>query len=172
VTAPSPPRRRGPQPSSPRRRPGPNPSSPRRRPGPNLLVQRISRSAAIPSDALLRRWAGAALPADAEVTLRIVGPTEGQRLNREYRGRDYATNVLSFPYTAKPLAGDIVICAAVVAREAREQGKELRAHYAHLVVHGCLHLQGMDHEAEGEAERMERRERRILAQLGFPDPYG
>ncbi|HET7400976.1 MAG TPA: rRNA maturation RNase YbeY [Usitatibacter sp.] len=146
------------------------PAPPRGR-GPHLQVQRISRSAAIPSDALLRRWARAALPPEAEVTLRIVGPAEGQRLNREFRGKDYATNVLSFPYTAKPLAGDIVICAAVVAREAREQGKELRAHYAHLVVHGCLHLQGMDHEAEGEALRMERRERRILAQLGFADPY-
>jgi probable rRNA maturation factor len=120
---------------------------------------------------LLRRWAGAALPGDAEVTLRIVGPAEGQRLNREYRGKDHATNVLSFPYTRKPLTGDIVICAAVVAREAREQGKTLRAHYAHLVVHGCLHLQGMDHEVEGEAARMERRERKVLAALGFADPY-
>ena len=173
MTAPSPRRAvSSPQKPSPRCAvSSPQKPSPRRRPGPNLLIQRISRSAAIPSDALLRRWAGAAVPADAEVTLRIVGPTEGRRLNREYRGKDYATNVLSFPYAAKPLAGDIVIYAAVVAREAREQGKELRAHYAHLVVHGCLHLQGMDHEAEGEAARMERRERRILAQLGFADPY-
>ena len=147
------------------------PSSPRRRPGPNLSIQRASRAAGIPSDTLLRRWAAAALPASAEVTLRFVAPAEGRRLNREFRGKDYATNVLSFPYAARPLAGDIVICATVVAREAREQGKTLREHYAHLVVHGCLHLQGLDHEAQGEARRMERRERQLLARLGFADPY-
>ena len=149
----------------------PRTPSPRRRPGPNLSVQRISRAAHIPSDRLLRQWASAVLPADARVTLRFVAAAEGRRLNREYRGKDYATNVLSFPYSRKPLEGDLVICAPVVAREAREQGKDVRAHHAHLLVHGCLHLRGMDHEDDRDAERMERRERRILAELGFADPY-
>ena len=119
----------------------------------------------------MRRWAGAALAKDASVTLRYVAESEGRRLNRKFRGKDYATNVLTFIYSAKPLSGDIVICAPVVAREAKRQGKALAAHHAHLLVHGLLHLQGMDHERRGEAERMERRERAILARLGFPDPY-
>lgn len=136
-----------------------------------MIIQRASRASHIPSDASLRRWARAVLPADAQVTVRFVGETEARRLNREYRGKDYATNVLSFPYSRNPLAGDLVICAPVVAREAREQGKAVRAHYAHLVIHGCLHLQGMDHEREKEAARMERRERKLLASLGFADPY-
>jgi len=143
--------------------------------GPNqghrIFIQRASRAAHIPSDATLRRWAKAALGRDANVTLRYVAESEGRRLNREFRGKDYATNVLTFTYSAKPLAGDIVICAPVVAREAREQGKELAAHHAHLLVHGLLHLQGLDHERRGEAERMERRERRIVRALGFADPY-
>ena len=97
---------------------------------------------------------------------------EARRLNREYRGRDYATNVLSFPYSDKPLCGDVVICAPVVAREARAQGKDVRAHHAHLLVHGLLHLRGYDHErGPREAARMEARERAILSRLGFPDPY-
>jgi probable rRNA maturation factor len=121
---------------------------------------------------LLRRWARAALRRPATVALRVVAQAEGRRLNREFRGRDYATNVLTFIYADAPLAGDIVICAPVVAHEAREQGKPVRAHWAHLLVHGLLHLQGHDHEAPGEAVRMERRERRILAALGFADPYG
>ena len=107
----------------------------------------------------------------AEVTLRFVAEAEGRRLNREFRGRDYATNVLTFVYAARPLAGDVVICAPVVAREARAQARPVDAHYAHLVVHGMLHLQGYDHEREREAVRMEGRERRILASLGFADPY-
>ena len=111
------------------------------------------------------------LPEGAEVTVRFVAEAEGRRLNREWRGKDYATNVLSFPYSAKPLAGDLVICAPVVAREAKEQGKPLAAHYAHLLVHGCLHLMGLDHERDADAARMERRERRVLASLGFDDPY-
>ena len=138
-----------------------------------MKVQRASRAAHIPSDALIRRWATAALSRDADVTLRYVAEAEGRRLNRQYRGKDYATNVLTFIYEERPLAGDVVICAPVVAREAREQGKTLRAHHAHLVVHGLLHLQGMDHEESArDAERMERRERAILRRLGFPDPYG
>jgi probable rRNA maturation factor len=136
-----------------------------------VAIQRASRAAHIPDDAKLRRWASAALARAASVTVRYVAEAEGRRLNREYRGKDYATNVLTFIYEERPLAGDIVICAPVVAREAREQGKDVRAHHAHLLVHGLLHLQGYDHEADHEASIMERRERRILAQLGFEDPY-
>ena len=136
-----------------------------------MIIQRRSRAAHVPSDSLLRRWARAALQKRAEVTLRIVAATEARRLNREYRGKDYATNVLTFIYDDVPLAGDVVICAPVVAREAREQGKAVSAHWAHLLVHGLLHLQGEDHERDDEARRMERREKRILAGLGFPDPY-
>jgi probable rRNA maturation factor len=136
-----------------------------------LTIQRASRAAHIPSDRLLRRWAKACASRKAAVTVRYVGEAEGRRLNREYRGKDYATNVLSFVYEARPLAGDIVICAPVVAREAREQGKPVGAHHAHLLVHGMLHLQGQDHERENDAKRMETRERAVLAKLGFPDPY-
>jgi len=139
---------------------------------PRLTIQRASRAAHIPSDRLLRRWARAALPRPASVTVRFVALAEGQRLNREFRGKDYATNVLSFPYgEGGRLEGDVVICAPVVAREARDQGKAIRAHYAHLVVHGLLHLQGLDHERAADARRMESRERAILAALGFADPY-
>jgi probable rRNA maturation factor len=136
-----------------------------------LSIQRASRAAHIPSDHRLRKWARAALAGPATVTVRYVAQAEGRRLNREFRGKDRATNVLSFPYEGRPLAGDVVICAPVVAREAREQGKPLEAHHAHLLVHGLLHLQGLDHERQGEAKAMERRERAILAKLGFPDPY-
>jgi probable rRNA maturation factor len=117
------------------------------------------------------RWIRHALDIDGEITVRIVDADEGQRLNREFRGKDYATNVLSFPYSAKPLEGDLVICAPVVAREAREQGKPLRAHHAHMLVHGLLHLAGLDHERASQANRMESRERAVLARLGFDDPY-
>jgi probable rRNA maturation factor len=144
--------------------------SPRRRPGPNLTIQRASRAAHIPSDAVLRRWARAA-GVDGTVTVRYVAQAESRRLNREFRGKDYATNVLSFPYSSRPLAGDLVICAPVVAREAREQGKALAAHHAHMLVHGLLHLAGFDHERARDAARMESRESRILAALGFGDPY-
>jgi len=141
--------------------------------GPRLAIQRASRAGHIPSDALLRRWSRAAMVQPASVTLRYVAQAEGRKLNREFRGKDYATNVLTFIYEwGNGLEGDVVICAPVVAREAKEQGKEVRAHHAHLLVHGLLHLQGMDHEKSGaEAERMERRERAILKRLGFPDPY-
>jgi probable rRNA maturation factor len=105
------------------------------------------------------------------VTVRYVGEAESRRLNREFRGKDHATNVLSFPYFAKPLEGDLVICAPVVAREARSQGKSLRAHHAHMLVHGLLHLAGHDHERAAQAKRMEARERAVLARLGFADPY-
>lgn len=140
-----------------------------------LAIQRASRAAHVPSDRKLRAWARAALAGTARVTLRFVTPAEGRRLNRRYRRSDHATNVLSFPYgrggRGAPLEGDLVICPAVVAREAREQGKSVEAHYAHMVVHGLLHLRGFDHERAAEARAMERRERSILARLGFPDPY-
>ena len=113
----------------------------------------------VPSAAYLRRWAIAA------VTLRIVGAAEGRRLNRIYRGKNYATNVLTFA------TGDVVLCHPVIAREARAQGKSLAAHYAHLVVHGCLHLRGYDHEKKRDAERMEAREIRILRRGGIANPY-
>jgi probable rRNA maturation factor len=135
------------------------------------MIQRASRAAHIPPDALLRRWARAALARPAEVTLRFVAETEGRRLNREFRGKDYATNVLTFVYSPRPLSGDVVICAPVVAREARAQAKPTDAHHALLLVHGLLHLQGYDHEGDADAARMEGRERRVLAQLGFEDPY-
>ena len=103
------------------------------------------------------------------VTLRIVGEREGRRLNFQFRGKDYATNVLSFAYGRGQ--GDVVLCHPVIAREARAQGKSVAAHYAHLVVHGILHLRGYDHEKKRDAERMERREIRILRRLGFANPY-
>jgi probable rRNA maturation factor len=123
--------------------------------------------------AAVARWirAALALPA-AEITVRVVDDREGLALNREYRGQDHATNVLTFPYAGEPvLAADLVLCAPVVEREAEAQGVALDAHYAHLVVHGTLHAQGFDHERSADAKRMEAREREILAGLGFPDPY-
>ena len=137
----------------------------------SLIIQRASRASHIPSDATLRRWARAALSHDASVTLRYVAETEGRRINRAFRRKDCATNVLTFIYSSRPLEGDIVICAPVVAREARRQAKAVAAHHAHLLVHGLLHLQGLDHERRAQAERMESRERKILAFLGFGDPY-
>ncbi|MGH8619221.1 MAG: rRNA maturation RNase YbeY [Burkholderiales bacterium] len=135
-------------------------------------MQNAVRSAALPSTARLRRWVHAALARDAAITLRVVGRAEGRALNRRYRRRDTATNVLSFPYTQRPrVTGDLVLCAPVIAAEARAQGKTFEAHVAHLVVHGTLHLQGYDHVRTAAAERMETRERKILARLGFADPY-
>ncbi|HLX23098.1 MAG TPA: rRNA maturation RNase YbeY [Usitatibacter sp.] len=136
-----------------------------------MIIQRASRASHIPPDPTLRKWARAALSREASVTIRYVAESEGRKLNRSYRGKDYATNVLTFIYGTKPLEGDVVICAPVVAREAKAQGKSVAAHHAHLLVHGLLHLQGFDHERRDEAARMENRERRILAKLGFPDPY-
>ena len=132
----------------------------------------------------IRRWATAALRASAQVTVRLVGEVEGRALNRDYRGKDYATNVLTFAYAEGealpglpeaggdvPLAGDLVLCVPVVVREAAAQGKTLEAHFAHLVVHGMLHLQGYDHENETEAAEMETLETAILRELGYADPY-
>jgi probable rRNA maturation factor len=136
-----------------------------------IVVQRAVSPRGLPSASSLRSFARAALPArHGELTIRIVGAGESRELNRGYRGKDKPTNVLSF-HGEKPVLGDLVICAPVVASEAREQGKAARAHWAHMVVHGCLHLQGFDHEHEPEASRMEAREASILKRLGFPDPY-
>ena len=148
-------------------------------------VQVAEEAAEVPEPPELRRWAQAALDAaglvGSAVTLRIVGEPEGRALNRDFRRRDHATNVLSFPFPevppeamaelGAPYVGDLAICAPVVAREAREQGKRAEAHWAHMVVHGVLHLAGFDHHEDTEAERMESRERDVLAALGFPDPY-
>ncbi len=137
--------------------------------------------AGIPAAPSFRRWAAAACQGRirrADLAIRVVDSKEGQALNRHYRGKDYATNVLSFPAELPPgvdmplpLLGDLVICAPVVAREAIEQGKPVNAHYAHLTVHGVLHLLGLDHDNPFEAEAMEQFERDILAELGFGDPY-
>ncbi len=142
-----------------------------------ICVQRRVPAAGLPSAAALRGWAQAALAGQAagEVTIRIVDEAESTELNGRFRHKHYPTNVLSFPHDAEIAAesvlGDLVICAPVVAREAREQGKDPRAHWAHMVVHGMLHLLGHDHLQEDEAQRMEALERTILAGLGFPDPY-
>ncbi|MGB3392344.1 MAG: rRNA maturation RNase YbeY [Stenotrophomonas sp.] len=139
--------------------------------------------AGLPAAASFRKWVAAALAGrirEADLAIRLVDAREGQALNHHYRGKDYATNVLSFPAELPeglpkgvkfPLLGDLVICAPVVAREAAEQDKPLRAHYAHLTVHGVLHLLGWDHEDDREAEAMEQLEREILADLGIADPY-
>ena len=137
----------------------------------NITIQVASKTAGIPSAAQLRKWTRAALDGDASLTLRIVNRAEAQRLNRDFRGKDYATNVLTFAYGTSPVEADIVLCAQVVAREVREQGKSLAAHYAHLTVHGVLHAQGFDHEKPRDTKRMEARERAILSKLGFANPY-
>jgi probable rRNA maturation factor len=138
----------------------------------SLTVQYAVRRAALPAPATLRRWARAALERDAAVTLRFVGTREGRRLNAVFRGKDHATNVLTFVYDeGDALAGDIVLCTPVVRREAKAQGKTYLEHCAHLVVHGMLHLQGYDHESPRSARAMEGRETAILAGLGVPDPY-
>ena len=138
----------------------------------NLSVQYACNREGLPLRADFVRWARAALVGGGEIAIRLVEADEGQALNKEYRGKDYATNVLSFPYDNEPVVlGDLVICPSVVAREANEQNKPLAAHYAHLTVHGMLHLQGWDHDNDEDAEAMENEERDILAALGYPDPY-
>jgi probable rRNA maturation factor len=133
----------------------------------------------LPAAVSFRKWVAAALKGrirEADLAIRIVGTKEGRALNRHYRGRDYATNVLSFPAelpegVVLPLLGDIVLCAPVITREAREQKKALTDHYAHLTVHGAQHLLGWDHEDAREADCMEQLEREILAEMGIEDPY-
>jgi len=137
-----------------------------------LAVQRAVADADLPARSTLARWVRAALERDARVTVRFVGAREGRALNRTYRGPDHATNVLTFVYdSGVPLAGDIVVCLPVARNEARAQRKRLRAHLAHLVVHGMLHLQGYDHERDADAAAMEARETGILRRLRYPDPY-
>jgi probable rRNA maturation factor len=138
-----------------------------------FTLQVACNAAGIPPRRKLRAWAEAALKHRAQITVRIVGAREGRKLNRTFRHRDYATNVLTFAYhdDRPPLAGDIVLCAPVVAREARDQAKALDAHYAHLIVHGMLHMQGYDHIARADAAAMEAREIAILARLGYDNPY-
>ena len=144
-----------------------------------VTVQIATRRIGVPHARSFARWANAAFAAAAsrsrskatELTIRVVGAAESRRLNRTWRGKDKPTNVLSFTAEA-PVLGDLAICAPVVAREAREQGKPPAAHWAHMVVHGVLHLLGYDHENDRDAERMEARETKILAQLGMPNPYG
>ena len=137
-----------------------------------LHFQCVPIETAIPSKNDFKKWANASLRVDTEVTIRIVDELEGKALNLAYRGRDYATNVLTFPITDEPhLMGDIIICAPVVESEAQFQQKSLEAHYAHLTVHGILHLHGYDHEIEAQAELMESLEISILAKLGYANPY-
>ena len=149
----------------------------------DVAVGYAAPRAGVPAAVSFRKWVAAALEGrirEADLAIRIVDEKEGRALNHHYRGKDYATNVLSFPAELPeglpkgvklPLLGDLVLCAPVVAREAQEQRKPLGAHYAHLTVHGCLHLLGWDHEDAQEAEAMEQLEREILTGLGLPDPY-
>ena len=140
-----------------------------------LTIQFASEQAELPDRADFRRWAKAALVTDVAATLRVVDEPEGMQLNQDYRDKPYATNVLTFAYGSEsegaPMSGDMVLCAPVVEREAREQCKLQEAHYAHLTVHGMLHLQGYDHEVEEDAVAMEAVETFIMVQLGYPDPY-
>lgn len=162
------------------------PEPPGSPPALQLEVQYACAAPDLPDEAALRRWAQAAAPAEAavELVIRLVDEAESRTLNHTYRGKDRPTNVLSFPFEPPPgvptelLAadglplGDLVICAPVVTREAAEQGKAPAAHWAHMVVHGVLHLRGYDHVAEPAALEMEALERHVLHTLGFPDPYG
>ncbi|MGD2082065.1 MAG: rRNA maturation RNase YbeY [Chromatiales bacterium] len=143
-----------------------------------LELQVATRSEGVPPESDLRRWAEAALGTQRRggLVIRVVGEEEMRALNRDYRGKDRPTNVLSFAFEAPPGVpvdhlGDIAICAPVVAREAREQGKRLGAHWAHMVVHGILHLLGHDHQNDSDAIAMESLEAAILGRLGLPDPY-
>ncbi len=142
-----------------------------------LTVQRVSRLANIPTDRQLKKWALAAIATihlPAEITLRIVNSAEARNLNSAFRGKDYATNVLTFVYherTAPMMMGDLVLCAQVIAFEAKKQQKQISDHYAHLTIHGILHIAGFDHEKLREASRMEVREIEILAELGISNPY-
>lgn len=137
-----------------------------------LSVQYAVKPCDAPSRAQIRSWAFAALEGDAEATVRLVDGEEGRELNRDYRNRDYATNVLTFVYEQQPVCqGDLILCAPVVSREAAEQRRSVEAHYAHLVVHGMLHLQGYDHENDADAQSMEAVESHIMKKLGYTDPY-
>ncbi len=138
----------------------------------SLAVQYASRAQHLPTRTQLRRWIRAALQREVSITLRIVDEPEGRELNKNYRGKDYATNVLTFVYDdTQPLSGDIVICAPVVEREAAAQHKGLMAHYVHLAIHAALHLQGYQHDDETGAAEMESLETALMLKLRYPDPY-
>jgi probable rRNA maturation factor len=138
----------------------------------SLTVQYASSAKHLPTRPQFRRWVKAALQHDVAITLRLVDEDEGRYLNKNFRGKDYATNVLTFVYDNDlPIYGDLVICAPVAAKEALEQNKALEEHYAHLTVHAVLHLQGFEHETEDAATTMEARETAILMKLGYADPY-
>lgn len=138
----------------------------------SLSVQYASDASDLPTRYQLRRWATLALQRNAAMTIRMVDEAEGRELNKKFRGKNYATNVLTFiNENAEVLYGDIVICAPVVEKEALTQHKALLAHYAHLVLHAILHLQGYDHEDDEDAARMETRETALMAKLGYADPY-
>jgi probable rRNA maturation factor len=137
----------------------------------SLAVQYASEAPNIPMRAQFRRWAKAALLGDVSLTLRVVDEVEGRELNKAYRGKGYPTNVLTFVLDDEPLYGDVIICAPVVEREAREQRKELLAHYAHMTIHALLHLQGYDHESDDDAAEMEALETKLMLELRYPDPY-
>lgn len=138
----------------------------------SLAVQYATGAEHLPTRSQFRGWIKAALQRDVQIALRIVDEAEGRALNKDFRGKDYATNVLTFVYDdADPLTGDIVICAPVVEKEARAQHKELLAHYAHMTIHAALHLQGYDHENDRDAAAMEACETALLAKLGYADPY-
>jgi probable rRNA maturation factor len=135
-------------------------------------IQFATPSQQLPAASQFRKWAKAALRVDTEVSIRIVDEVEGRMLNHTYRHKDYPTNVLTFSLTEEPyLMGDIIICAPVVEKEAKDQHKDLFAHYAHLTVHGILHLHGYDHETEAQAELMESLETAIVTKLGYANPY-
>ena len=137
-----------------------------------LAVQYATDSTELPTRPQFRRWVKAALMQDAEIVLRLVDEAEGRDLNHQFRNKNYATNVLTFAYDdTQPLTGDIVLCAPIVSKEAQQQHKKLLAHYAHLTVHGILHLQGYDHIEDDEAVVMEQMETQILAKLGYDNPY-
>ena len=138
----------------------------------SLAVQYACDAQSMPTRAQLRRWIKAALQRDVCMTLRIVDEAEGRELNKNYRGKDYATNVLTFVYDdTDQLTGDVVICAPVVAKEAAAQHKDLPSHYAHLAIHAALHLQGYDHENDTDAAEMEALETTLMLKLRYPDPY-
>ncbi|MDP1997491.1 MAG: rRNA maturation RNase YbeY [Gallionella sp.] len=138
----------------------------------SLTVQYASAAPHLPTRPQWRRWCKVALQRNVRMTLRIVDEAEGRELNKNYRGKDYATNVLTFVYDdAGVLSGDVVICAPIVEKEAHQQHKDLLAHYAHLAIHAALHLQGHDHENETDAAEMEALETRLMLKLRYPDPY-
>jgi probable rRNA maturation factor len=136
-----------------------------------LSVQYATTATPLPTRAQFRRWLKLSQQAPLQATIRIVDETEARALNQTYRNKNYATNVLTFTLEETPLYGDIILCAPVITREAKEQRKDLLAHYAHLTIHAALHLQGYDHETAHEASVMEQMETALLAKLGYADPY-